>query len=195
MGIATDLSRVKSNITAALSAIAEKGVTVPDGSTSDALAGLIASIQAGGGSANNIIAGSFTLAESLTTGSPLYIDVTFHKNEFPLMYCVYEDSSNLEYNDTSHTGARVMNIIAVLTYDNVVTRYKKTACYNKVGTHTITSVNSIVTHNSNNYANAGGIVGSMDISLTDNKIRFSTGVDNGWYLAGRTYNYLLYWSD
>lgn len=49
MGIAKDLSRVKSNITAALSAIADKGVTVPDGSTSDALAGLIASIEAGGG--------------------------------------------------------------------------------------------------------------------------------------------------
>ncbi|MGN1003089.1 MAG: hypothetical protein ACI4PC_10005 [Oscillospiraceae bacterium] len=49
MGIAADVTRIKSNITAALAAIADKGVDVPDGSTSDALAGLIASIEAGGG--------------------------------------------------------------------------------------------------------------------------------------------------
>ena len=48
MSIATDVSRIKGNITAALAAIADKGVTVPDGSTSDALAGMIASIEAGG---------------------------------------------------------------------------------------------------------------------------------------------------
>lgn len=50
MSISTDVARVKGNITAALAAIADKGVTVPDGSTSDALAGLIASIKSGGGS-------------------------------------------------------------------------------------------------------------------------------------------------
>lgn len=50
MGIASDWARIKGNINAALAAIAEKGVTVPDGSNSDALAGLIASIQAGGAS-------------------------------------------------------------------------------------------------------------------------------------------------
>lgn len=49
MSIGGNLQRIKGNITAALAAIADKGVTVPDGSTSDALAGLIASIQAGGG--------------------------------------------------------------------------------------------------------------------------------------------------
>ena len=60
MSIATDVSRIKGNITAALAAIADKGVTVPDGSTSDALASLIASIEAGGGGAK-IITGEFTL--------------------------------------------------------------------------------------------------------------------------------------
>lgn len=65
MGIATDLSRVKSNITAALAAIAEKGVTVPDGSNSDALAELIASIQAGGG---KFASGTITSAENISLG-------------------------------------------------------------------------------------------------------------------------------
>ena len=70
MGIATDLSRVKSNITAALAAIAEKGVTVPDGSNSDTLAELIASIQAGG----TVITGTVTLNGSWTSYKLLTYD-------------------------------------------------------------------------------------------------------------------------
>ena len=63
MSIATDVSRIKGNITAALAAIANKGVTVPDGSTSDALAALIESIETGGGGAG-IVTGSFTINSS-----------------------------------------------------------------------------------------------------------------------------------
>ena len=48
MSVQTQIDRISGNVSAALSAIAEKGVTVPDGSTSDALASLIASIEAGG---------------------------------------------------------------------------------------------------------------------------------------------------
>ena len=73
MSIATDVSRIKGNITAALAAIADKGVTVPDGSTSDALASLIASIEAGGGGGYNfdgnprwISSGEFTPANTIT---------------------------------------------------------------------------------------------------------------------------------
>ena len=49
MSVQTQIDRIAGNVSAALSAIADKGVTVPDGSTSDALAELIASIEAGGG--------------------------------------------------------------------------------------------------------------------------------------------------
>ena len=48
MSIQTQIDRISGNISSALAAIADKGVTVPDGSTSDALAELIASIEAGG---------------------------------------------------------------------------------------------------------------------------------------------------
>ena len=65
MSIATDVSRIKGNITDALAAIADKGVNVPAGSTSDALASLIASIEAGGG--GNIVAGSFTPTNNMKT--------------------------------------------------------------------------------------------------------------------------------
>lgn len=59
MSIATDVSRIKGNIAAALAAIADKGVTVPDGSTSDALASLIEAIESGG-----FPNGTFTLTEA-----------------------------------------------------------------------------------------------------------------------------------
>lgn len=49
MSIQTQIDRISGNVSAALSAIAEKGVSVPDGSNSDALHELILSIEAGGG--------------------------------------------------------------------------------------------------------------------------------------------------
>ena len=49
MSVQTQIDRISGNVSAALSAIAEKGVTVPDGSNSDALHELILSIEAGGG--------------------------------------------------------------------------------------------------------------------------------------------------
>lgn len=48
MSVQTQIDRISGNVSAALAAIAEKGVTVPDGSNSDALHELILSIEAGG---------------------------------------------------------------------------------------------------------------------------------------------------
>lgn len=53
MSIATQIARISGNVADALTAVANKGVTVPTGSTSDDLADLIALIQTGGG--GNII--------------------------------------------------------------------------------------------------------------------------------------------
>lgn len=49
MSVQSEITRISGNVTAAMAAIADKGVNVPAGSTSDALADLIASIEAGGG--------------------------------------------------------------------------------------------------------------------------------------------------
>lgn len=70
MSVQTQIDRISGNVTAALAAIAEKGVTVPDGSNSDALAELIASIEAGGGSSiwgGKFTTGSFVLAKETTS--------------------------------------------------------------------------------------------------------------------------------
>lgn len=49
MSISSEITRLSGNVSAALTAIANKGVTVPSGSTSDDLATLIAQISSGGG--------------------------------------------------------------------------------------------------------------------------------------------------
>lgn len=49
MSISTEITRISGNVSAALNAIGNKGVTVPQGTTSDDLATLIGSIQTGGG--------------------------------------------------------------------------------------------------------------------------------------------------
>ena len=49
MSVQSEITRLSDNVTAALAAIAGKGVTVPDGSNSDSLASLIAGIETGGG--------------------------------------------------------------------------------------------------------------------------------------------------
>ena len=66
MSVQTQIDRISGNVSAALSAIAEKGVTVPDGSNSDALAELIAAIEAGGGASGfaTVATGEITLANS-----------------------------------------------------------------------------------------------------------------------------------
>ena len=94
MSIATDVSRIKGNITAALSAIADKGVTVPDGSTSDALASLIASIEAGGGG-GKVACGTFRLSEAASN-----ITIEHGLGVVPNLYALVQDIS---YGRTKYT--------------------------------------------------------------------------------------------
>ena len=74
MSVQTQIDRISGNVAAALAAIAGKGVTVPDGSTSDALAELIASIEAGGGASGfaKVAKGSVRIT-SVTSSSTLTI--------------------------------------------------------------------------------------------------------------------------
>lgn len=114
MSIATDVSRIKGNITAALAAIADKGVTVPDGSTSDALASLIASIEAGGGGGdtilgyNNFLSGTITLAEESTDVIILVEGEQFKEDTYA--FCALWDSNIkvISVTDNSHVGVSAL---------------------------------------------------------------------------------------
>lgn len=70
-GIVSKLGDEKANVAAALAAIAEKGVEVPSGSTSDALAALIAAIEAGGGA--KVAYGTFTVAKDYTSSDNIEV--------------------------------------------------------------------------------------------------------------------------
>lgn len=55
MSIQSEITRISGNVSDALTAIANKGVTVPSGSNSDDLATLIGQIQTGGGGAISVV--------------------------------------------------------------------------------------------------------------------------------------------
>ena len=52
MSIQTQIDRISESVSAALTALTEKGVTVPDGTKVDGLAALISAIESGGGGAD-----------------------------------------------------------------------------------------------------------------------------------------------
>lgn len=196
MSIQTDLTRIK-NAKATIKAYIEgNGLTVPSGTLLDGMASMLESIEAGGTS-NNIIAGSFTLTESLTKASPLYIDVTFPKNEFPLMYLVYEDTSNLNHFDVSHAASRLRSVIAIRekTNDTNHRGFIATSSYNNASQYSMKYVGDTINYVGDDYPTAGGFFGSMTISLVAKQIRFKATADGEPYLGGRTYNYILYWGD
>ena len=170
MSIATDVSRIKGNITAALAAIADKGVNVPDGSTSDALAELISSIEAGGGSGGTQLAyGTFTPAAD-TYG---YV-VTHNLGVMPDFIVVWssDDSTPSTYKGVLAiaTSAKIMGNgqwyarcrdshyhYLVNTYD-ITTKYSNSALY-KVNETSFTVFPSQL----RNYASAGVTYGYVVI--------------------------------
>ena len=196
MSIQTELSRIINAKAAIKAAIEGKGVTVPEATLLDGMAALIESIEAGSTS-NNIVVGSFTLSESLTTSSPLYIDVTFPKDELPLMYLVYEDTSNLLHGDTSHTAIRLRSVIAIREKSSSPNyhTFMAISSYNNASQYSMKYAEGTINYVGDNYPSAGGVFGSMTISLVAKQIKFEATRDGEPYIVGRTYNYILYWGD
>ncbi len=97
MSVQTQIDRISGNVSAAFAVIAEKGVTVPEGSNSDALAGLIQAIQAGGG---NIVSGSTSWA----TIPPSIVQTEFVHNlgVAPKLFLIYP-----AFNITSSTNKNI----------------------------------------------------------------------------------------
>lgn len=70
MSVQTQIDRISGAVSAALAALTEKGVTVPDGTKVDGMAALIASIEAGGGGSvepfSEIVTGTITYSDRST---------------------------------------------------------------------------------------------------------------------------------
>lgn len=125
MSVQSEITRLSDNVTAALAAIADKGVTVPDGSNSDSLAALIAAIEAGGGSDNvdlsgfpnisKVKTGSFTL----TSNASIY-EVSHGLGELPKIFvCLVNGSSKIN----KAFACAVASQVPDGTYYNSLSRY------------------------------------------------------------------------
>lgn len=182
MGIATDLSRVKSNITAALAAIAEKGVTVPDGSNSDALAELIASIQAGEG-CSKFATGSFTTDSDQTS-----VRVEHGLGEIPNVYIV------LTY-DIDGTQTVLTNKFLFLFCDDINNIDTYFSASDRVGSNS-THDNAAVGTNgrvlvTDTYRNTSGVIVS-ESKVSSCKFSNAFGsTTKAYFHAGYTYKYLI----
>lgn len=73
----------QADIDAAFAALAEKGVTVPDGATSADLDDLIASIVMGGASADSVAWGTYTCAENVSLSEDKGCEVTHNLGYVP----------------------------------------------------------------------------------------------------------------
>lgn len=69
MSIPTQITRLSGNVSDSLAAVAAKGVTVPAGSNSDDLAGLIALIPSGGVDGDNLAYGGAAIVGSAIVGT------------------------------------------------------------------------------------------------------------------------------
>lgn len=101
MSIQTEINRISDNVSAALSAIVEKGVTVPDGSTSDALAELITSIEAGG---INATAGTITVSSDVNN-----YELTHNLGEVPKLFFIGMID---KFSDLAFTGKKYLLVSA-----------------------------------------------------------------------------------
>ena len=77
----TNIDDAYADVTAALSALAEKGVDVPADSTIDALAGLIAGIESGG---LNLISGSITPSSNTS-----YLTINHNLGRVPTFFAIW----------------------------------------------------------------------------------------------------------
>ena len=119
MSIATDVSRIKGNITAALAAIADKGVTVPDGATSDGLADLITSIDLGN---EEIYSGSITpTSDSISIGIEVSDPLKHTNNDFPLV-ALFVDTTTFNPGEYI-TVMGILNGIAFRHVGTIPTKY------------------------------------------------------------------------
>lgn len=184
MSIATDISRIKGNITAALGAIADKGVSVPDGSTSDALAELIASIEAGGG---DVVLGeiTFTSNENVTL-----TDAFPARSQAPKAFFWFE--KGLSFKDTTHTKRRPLALIAARSDGGTESDTKGSYTGAYVESSSGSNSFSAGKLNSTNMFNAISASTNSTYSILNGNYYKGTlyfGVNSSWngFIEGRTY--------
>ena len=109
-GMKSHLNTTKTSIDNAFAAIADKGVTVPDGSTSDAMASLIASIEAGGTGVDVVGAASY-MPE--TYDSVKSKDILPVPGEFMYDYAYTNKSESITMSIAAEAGDTIIAVYAM----------------------------------------------------------------------------------
>lgn len=182
MSVQSEINRISSNVTAALAAIADKGVTVPDGSNSDSLASLIAAIEAGGGN-SNFASGSFTPESNAT-----HFEVNHGLGEIPNFYAVW--TYDVDGNQTVLTIKRIYLLCPDI---NVTSGY--IGFFVRCGSGSTYETNSTTTNGDNKvtdfFRNISGLVvyesnqGTCTLTM-----KFGNNT-KAYFHAGYTYKYLI----
>lgn len=169
MSIQTQIDRISGNVSAALSAIAEKGVSVPGGSNSDALHELILSIQAGG--AYKVCVGSFTV-----TGHSTYSYIVTHDMGVVPRVCVWAQRPTSSYlvKKTPCIAAAFDGLQGSVGYNDSSNVTYSSTVLGYVGVFDVTSGNSSLPF----------------YNGTETSVTFRKG---GNFFPAATYDYILIW--
>ena len=112
MSIQTELTRITNAKAAIVAAIESKGVTVPEGTKLDALAALIASIEAGG-SASGLVCGEFTMASDNTSfGLEIEKPEGFVNGSVPTLAVAYNKTYTKVESQNSQLKCRTLALVA-----------------------------------------------------------------------------------
>lgn len=122
MSVQTQIDRISGAVSAALAALAEKGVTVPAGTKVDGLAALIAAIEAGGGSGGNVYVGTITLAEEKNT---VYVEHMLGVQPKFAAYCAVFGETHSQVKDEAVAGFAYET--EELTVQHVIRTYSATS--------------------------------------------------------------------
>lgn len=109
MSIQTEINRISNNISSALSAIADKGVAVPSGSKSGALAGLIAKINGIPAAISKFAYGTYTPTSNITD-----VTITHDLGVEPDFFILTSENGKL----TVGNGESVRPILMDFMYSN-----------------------------------------------------------------------------
>lgn len=170
MSIQSEINRIKTNVSNALTAIRGKGVTVPTGANSDSLVTLINAISAGGGLPSGISAmkmGTHTVSSDAAYGTA--VNISHNLGVIPDLFIVYA---------TTNTG---------VTYSDLIMIRGTEIMYRGSSYHTLVAYRGNSTSSASaTYANSskGGIYGLTATTAT------ISGHQSSYYVRSGTWKWI-----
>jgi hypothetical protein len=166
MSVRTQILRLQAARDSIISAIAEKGVSVPSGTKLDGFAALIAAIETGGGLPESFVelaTGTVTFANSGAAYEP---SISHNAGFNPNFFIMIAEGTNVH---TEFSGRAISYIIVKQTLGSYG------AYYNYINAESTGRINSV-----------GNVISASD---TSSKLNAQTVVPIAWFKEGKTYRW------